>query len=473
MARRDLVRGQRCELELSRLAPSGDAVGLHPSGLEVHVPDALPGERARVRIEHVSRQAPRAGAVLEQLLAPSPDRRPAPCRHQGRCSGCPLMIANEPAQRGYKRELLRQSFGFEVAPLVHLPEAELGYRWSSKRVVGGKAGRIVLGSYHRGTHRLADMNGCLVDAPAIAACADELAQVASELGVTPHRGEPRPRQLRYAWLKTDGRGQVLLCLVTAAPDRELGVELARRLTRPSGVWLAVQASDGNALRGQAPELVAGRAELEIELDGSPRELARDGSERALGLGAGRLAVGPVGFLQPNPRATALAYHDLLASPDGRPLGGDIALDLYAGAGATTRLLRRRFAQVLCCDADPESAAQLGVAPEPAEHFLERLVRRQGLDGALSAFAGAEPRAIELAVADPPRAGLGPPVCGWLGRLRPRQLHLMSCNPAALARDLGALCQPTGGFELRALRAYDTLPQTPHVELVAWLEARAC
>ena len=46
---------------------------------------------------------------------------------------------------------------------------------------------------------------------------------------------------------------------------------------------------------------------------------------------------------------------------------------------------------------------------------------------------------------------------------------MSCNPAALKRDLERLAS---GFELTSLHAYDTLPHTPHVELVAKLHARA-
>jgi len=46
---------------------------------------------------------------------------------------------------------------------------------------------------------------------------------------------------------------------------------------------------------------------------------------------------------------------------------------------------------------------------------------------------------------------------------------MSCGPAALARDIEALTAG-GAYVLRSLRAFDTLPQTPHVELVALLGA---
>jgi 23S rRNA (uracil1939-C5)-methyltransferase len=45
---------------------------------------------------------------------------------------------------------------------------------------------------------------------------------------------------------------------------------------------------------------------------------------------------------------------------------------------------------------------------------------------------------------------------------------MSCGPEGLARDLATLSK---AYELRSLRAFDTLPQTPHVELVAHLALR--
>lgn len=163
-------------------------------------------------------------------------------------------------------------------------------------------------------------------------------------------------------------------------------------------------------------------------------------------------VGPLGFLQPSPRVAELAYLDLVADEHGAARSGALAFDLYAGAGVTTALLRREFAEVVPCEAYPESAAALGVAPEPAEAFLARQLA-----------AGRTP---ELVVANPPRGGMGPAVCRALVELAAPRLQIMSCSADALVRDLAAL--RAGGYTLRNLRAYDTLPHTPHLELVAWM-----
>jgi len=163
-------------------------------------------------------------------------------------------------------------------------------------------------------------------------------------------------------------------------------------------------------------------------------------------------VGPLGFLQPNPPVAERAYEELTAGQSGT-----MAFDLYAGSGVVTALLGKHFEQVQSCEAYPESAAQLGVAPETAASFLARMVEQ----GPTSAKPS-------LIVANPPRAGMGGAVCRLLNQLAAEHLHLMSCSPSALRRDLDLLVEPSGCYRLGSLRAFDTLPQTAHIELVAKL-----
>jgi 23S rRNA (uracil1939-C5)-methyltransferase len=163
-------------------------------------------------------------------------------------------------------------------------------------------------------------------------------------------------------------------------------------------------------------------------------------------------------LQPNPAVASLAYSELL--DPGAVVDSELAYDLYAGAGVTTVALRERFAEVRACESFAESAARLDIEAQTAEEFL-----------ATALASGEKPAFI---VANPPRAGMGPEVCASLvecGRRGPLALNIMSCNPKSLSADLERLTVD-GGFELVSLRAYDTLPQTPHVELVARLRAGA-
>lgn len=403
----------------------------HHAGREVVTPGLFAGETAEVAIAHRSRQQARDVGRLSTVVRPHPARRTAPCsRHESRddrCGGCPLMQLGENAQREQKRAMLA-GLGLDVGPLVG--GDPLGYRWSSKRVAFRRRGALHLGSWSRGSHEGADMTGCLVDHPRITAAADELAREAAASGVEPYDERTGRGDLRYAWLATDGQ-RVLLTLISATAD-SAAPELAGRLTEPDGIAWSVQPSRGNAIRGGAPTHLSGLARLSLELCGARREIP------------------PLGFLQPNPPLIARAYEDLLSDERGAPLSGGRAFDLYAGAGVTTAVLGERFDTVESCERSPESAAALGVAPRSVEAFL--------------ADRAAAP---DLVVANPPRKGLGAGVVKRLIALGPPRIHVMSCGPEGLARDLEALS--AGGYRLAALTAYDTLPQTPHVELVAKLQ----
>jgi 23S rRNA (uracil1939-C5)-methyltransferase len=424
---RSVKAGEIAELAVQSLTLEGEGVG----SLEersVYCRGAFPGERARVRIEAVSRHHPRAHARVVALLEAHPARRKAPCfDHEsrlGRCTGCALMELGEDAQREAKRTMLRDRFGFHVT--IEAAPAQLGYRHSSKRVAltDARSGGPYLGSFAQGSHQPASMANCLVDHPALMRAFQAVESGIRSLAIVPYDEELALGDLRYVWAKTNGE-QVIVTLVTASEQTRIH-ELVP-LLKVAGVLHSVQAGRGNAMRGSPARVLAGSPEVTISL-----------LEQSVEVGA-------LGFVQPNPQVAAAAYR-ALTEQEGEP---GLAFDLYAGAGVTTRLLRTKFRQVIACEAQPESAAALGVAASSVEAFL--------------ASAPAKP---DFVIANPPRKGLGPEVCASLCALEAPLLNIMSCGPAGLARDLVAL---SPRYALRALRAFDTLPQTPHVELVAQLE----
>jgi 23S rRNA (uracil1939-C5)-methyltransferase len=409
--------GDRLSFEVESLLTSGEGV----SG-RTRIAGAFPGEQVVARVEHVGQHA--SFATTLEVERGRPARRLPPCpRHvdlkDGSCTGCGLMALDESDQRTLLREMLLAEHGLELGEVVAAPES-LGYRWSAKRIAFGGPGKLRLGSFMRGTNRPADMEGCLVDHPLISAAADELAEAARDLGIAAHDQERKRLGLRAVWLRTNGT-EVLATLVTSEANEDELRRLSPRLTRCDGVAFSFHRERGNALRGAEATMLRGIEALDV-----------NGTR-----------IGPLGFLQPNPRVAEQMYDDLV---DG--IGGGRVLDLYAGSGATTRRLRAEASEVLACESDPEAAHNLGVDPETTEAFLVRQTER--------------PDAV---VANPPRKGLGPTVTAELLRLAPARIHVMACGPAGLAKDIAAL---TAGYRLESVRAFDTLPQTPHLELIAKL-----
>jgi tRNA/tmRNA/rRNA uracil-C5-methylase (TrmA/RlmC/RlmD family) len=235
------------------------------------------------------------------------------------------------------------------------------------------------------------------------------------------------------------------CLI-AHPLIETPAVTGRRWPGAASVEVAVASGSG-----QRALIVSGRHAAERD----PAHLR----QRA----AGRdWRVSATGFWQVHPAAAdtlAAAVLDAL-----RPRPGDVALDLYCGAGL--------FAGALA-DAVGPSGAVIGIeadvaAVRDARHNLRgtpwarvyrgdaaALLERNGLSQAT------------LAVVDPPRTGLAREVVDLLsGPGRVSRIAYVSCDPATLARDMAAFA-PTG-WTLEALRAFDAFPMTHHVECLATL-----
>ncbi len=199
-------------------------------------------------------------------------------------------------------------------------------------------------------------------------------------------------------------------------------------------------------------------------DGSPQLWRADrdpGAEVAVRV-RGRVFVFPVtGFFQSNLALLPRLLDFVLAG-----LTGKTALDLYAGAGLFGAFLGETFARVVCVE------SQIDLLP-----YARRNVGAEGavfLAGRLEELAAdrvglLRREAADAAVVDPPREGLAPAVCAFLGEARIPRIIYVSCNPVTLARDLKALL--AGPYALEDLRLFDFFPHTSHVEAAAKLRLR--
>jgi 23S rRNA (uracil1939-C5)-methyltransferase len=73
---------------------------------------------------------------------------------------------------------------------------------------------------------------------------------------------------------------------------------------------------------------------------------------------------------------------------------------------------------------------------------------------------------DMAVLDPPRAGLGERVARAVAKMDAMRVTYVSCDPATLARDLATLI--AGGWRVERLHLVDLFPQTYHIESVVEL-----
>lgn len=238
-----------------------------------------------------------------------------------------------------------------------------------------------------------------------------------------------------------------LCAVTRCPvlapplDAKLA-EIAARPPRQDGEW----------------ELALGSGRVrasDLTKRGQP------GRSTWLAAAGERVGVSPGVFTQGN----GLLLEPLAGAVLEAAGTGDLALEVFAGAGFFTLALARRFGGVVAIESDPTAAADLRSNLRDAG--IDRVqVRCARLEAEIAAagLRGLRPDAVVL---DPPRSGLPPGAAEFLAGLGAPRVVYLSCDPATLARDLAAWVG--SGYRLERIEGFDLFPQTPHLEVLAVLE----
>ena len=429
----------------------------------LHVAGALPGERVRVTVAHVSphtrEQGQDAWADLEEIATASPERVAPPYPAHDRCGGCPLAGWAYAAQVKWKRDLVAKAMAARKE-LVDVPVAAcvpsprpFGYRGSAKYVFGrDRDGRLVLGAYAPRSHEIVDMSICPIGEPALAEVAAALLTLLARHAVAPFDEIRRTGLLRYVVLRANAEGKVLVALVTGRESWPEAAALARELaaTCPAvlGVVQNINSATGNALFGDPEHPLFGSATIEDTI------------------GPARVRLGSRSFFQANRLVAGRAYQDIVAAAaDLGPIGR--VVDAYAGAGGIALSLAPLAREVVAIEENPAACAT-------AQAFLAE--RGPGEPGRRVRFVAgdvadhlARVGKADLVVLNPPRKGCAPAVPRAVAQLRPHMVAYLSCNPASLARDLAALARL--GLYTLGITPYDMLAQTPHVEALALLAKR--
>jgi len=420
----------------------------------------IPGEQAEIELLHTGQHR-----VIGRYYGPAgkvhPLRREPPCERFDPCGGCPFMHLQPEGQVMARLSLLRdalQQVGLgQHAPhsLVPSPDGDLDYRHVVKLSVGrSDHGHIRIGAYARHTHRLVAIPGCMVATPTLRRAMATVAHHIIELDVRPWEPETGQGLIRHVVMRQSrATGEVLVTIVAVRRVRiltELAETLAASMSELVGVHLHINEDPGNAIfirdeEGTVPTMNLRGQEL-IE-------------ER---LGSLTLAMGPGDFYQANPGMAEVIGRDMvdLLAPDrDRPV-----VDLYCGVGGFTLALGQAHGWALGVEA--VGGAVLRARENARRNRVTAEFQAGDVATVLPELSRLQDR-HPVVVVDPARRGLADGVLPAILALEPARLVYLSCNPRAMARDLGQLVAQ--GWTVSTLRAYDMFPQTTHVETLAVLD----
>jgi len=413
----------------------GGAFLARAEGKAVFVPLTLPGEQARVRITESKHGY--ATAEAEEIVRAAPERIAPACQHFGACGGCNYQHTNYATQLAFKQAILRETLergGVAVPDEIAVLSGEPWAYRNRIRLAFDAAGNP--GYRGRRSHAVVPLRECPIAAPLLVEAALAFAQVAREF--TPAL---RPTEIS---LFCDAAESALLATVsTASPAKirfnELALAMQEKIPALSGAELIFEGGPGKP----------------------PRTLAQWGATSLAYRAAGfDYRVDHGAFFQVNRWLVDALVERVTAGHKGK-----LAWDLFAGVGLFARQLAARFERVVAVESAPSATAALkanlsgtgGAAVEAETLAFLRGIRKP------SSPKSSRP---DLIVVDPPRTGLGAESCAQLIEQAAPTVACVSCDPATLARDLGALI--ASGYQIQSIALADLFPQTFHLETVVQL-----
>lgn len=440
------------ELEVGDLAFGGAGVARR-DGFVVFCRDTAPGDRVRARVTKARRRF--AEADLVEVLEPGPERTLPPCPYVPRCGGCRLQHVEYERALAAKREQVAE----HLVRIGHLEGIEVrdpdpaierfAYRNKMEySAAPGPDGALTLGFHARGRwDQVIDIRACMLATPLGDRVRETVRAWAVEEGLEPYDQRAGTGMLRHVVVREGvATGQVLVTVVTAPGADGRLAPLAERLgaAHPQAVGLLHAVNDGVAetTAGLPTRVVHGRDWLE---------------ERVRGVTL-RLSAGA--FFQTNTRMTERLY-DRVAEAAGLD-GSQVLYDLFAGVGSIGIALAGGAREVVAIDIVPEA-----VADAEANARANGVANHTALCGDVGAVLRerrGELPVPDVAVVDPPRAGLSGRAVRRVLELAPPTLVYVSCQPATFADNAARFV--AGGYRLEWVQPVDMFPQTPHIEAVA-------
>ncbi len=445
-----LVKNQVYEATVTDYTAEGQGVA-HVEGCAVFLPNAIAGERVRLRIEKA--QKTWASGKIVEILEKSPHRVNRECPVAKLCGGCDFWHMDYEEETRLKAERVRTCLnrlgGENLAevPILAAPDCH-GYRNKAQYPVSAKKGRAYAGFFRAGTHDVVENRRCLILPEETDAVKDAVMDYVNQLRVSVYDEAAHKGLLRHIYVRRGAVSkQILVCLVCNGEKLPKVDALLARLKRIPGfttLVLSVNTKKGNAVLGDKFVTLYGPGYIEDTLCGLSFRLS------------------PRSFYQVNHHQAQRLYETAIERAGITK--NDTVLDLYCGVGTITLAMASAAGKVIGVE----------VIPQAVEDARDN-AKRNGIDNAEFFCGDAGQAALELerngvrpdvVVVDPPRKGLNADAIEALSRMAPRRIVYVSCDPATLARDVALLKQR--GYALQSATAADLFPRCAHVETVALL-----
>ena len=420
----------------------------------VFVPNALPGEQITVRITKVASHF--AWGRVMNWQTKSADRVDVKDKKYIQTGIAPLGHLKYTAQLKFKQHQIQELLvkahldNIEVLPTLGM-EKPYHYRNKAQVPVKMVRGQLETGFYKRGSHTLVPIEDFYIQDPVIDQAIVVVRDLLRKYHVTPYNEQNGQGVIRTVMVR---RGyyshEVMVVLVTNTkrlPMKQQIVDgIVAGVPEVKSIVQNINDRRTNRLLGDQDVTLWGADEIHDQL---------------LGID---FAISPLSFYQVNPQQTERLYQ---AAIDNAGLdGSQTVIDAYCGIGTISLAVAKHAKQVYGVEIVPAAIAD-----------AKKNAQNNGITNAEFVVGKAEEQFAEwqaeglkpdVVIVDPPRKGLAESLIEATGKMAPKKVIYVSCNPATLVRDIQRFAEQ-GYHVTKPIQPVDQFPQTTHVESVTVLE----
>ena len=210
-----LTKNQIYEAIVTDYTAEGQGVA-HVEGCAVFLPNAIAGERVRLRIEKAQKTWA-AGKIVE-ILEKSPHRVNRECPVAKLCGGCDFWHMDYEEETRLKAERVKTCLNrlagerLTEMPILAAPDCH-GYRNKAQYPVAAKKGRAYAGFFRAGTHDVVENRRCLILPEETDAVKDAVMDYVNQFRISVYDEATHKGLLRHIYVRRGAVSkQILVCL---------------------------------------------------------------------------------------------------------------------------------------------------------------------------------------------------------------------------------------------------------------------
>ncbi len=466
MFNKKLKNVETISLEIIDMADTGQGVARHDN-MVYFVDFAVLGDVVRAEVVR-SKKNYRDAKPLE-LLEPSPFRKPT---HRGLSDSIyglslePLVYEKqiEIKEKKVYSEVLKAlgyrnlsgdytSLDFKLNPIISL-KAETRYRNKGVFPVRKQDGKIAIGSFARGSHRIVGSLDNIAMPKTYATILEKIISWAKDNRLKAYDEATHSGSIRFVTIRSNKQGEHLVVLTTREnyiPQMDTLIdELKAFGINISGLVKAYKPEKSNVSMGGKQTTLYGNSTI------------------TKSVGDSKFKLSPDSFFQVSTEGVEKLYGEVARMV--RSVNAGKLWDIYCGVGSIGIYLAKHL--------DLKDVEIRGI--ESVESAVQNAIVNAEDNSVNATFECGRAEDIlptwtkkyaspDLIIVDPPRKGLHKTALEAIAQTGTKNILYVSCNPSTLARDLAILKQE--GYKILELSPVDLFPMTMHVECIVLMSTR--